>query len=231
MDAGADANARDSGDDPILYTAIDGGNSEIVRILVDAGADVNARDGEDNPLLYTAVSRNYSEIVQVLVDAGADANARDSGDDPVLYTAIDGSNSKIVRILVDAGADVNAREKCGTSLVGLAFEKSESEIVQILIDAGAEIDFRGDVPVAPSLSAKTAVAELLFFWDTYIIINWYAVGEATHYQVYRGDGHRCIANVSAPQTTVRSSDHLASYRVKACNKSVCSPFSNTITGR
>ena len=318
VDAGADVNARDKDDDPLLYTAVRVREPEIVRILVDAGADVNARDKDDDPLLYTAVRVREPEIVRILVDAGADVNARDKDDDPLLYTAVRVREPEIVRILVDAGADVNAKDGWGTSLVKLAFEENESEIVRILVDAGAEVDFppgnpkikviyrsdssltvwvigsggvethyamqrrnatesgewmnmevpytdgrfedqrlnedstyyyavqacnavgcsrlshetggvtessgRVDPPAAPLLSAETSTRSVLFISITDINLSWNAVGRATYYEAYRGD--ELAAQVSAPRTTWWSSDHLASYRVKACNKAGCSPFSN-----
>ncbi len=144
VDAGADVNARDKDDDPLLYTAVREDEPEIVQILLDAGADVNARNSSDDPLLYTAVYWGYSEIVRILVDAGADVNARNSSDDPLLYTAVYWGYSEIVRILVDAGADVNARNNSGDPLLYTAVREDEPEIVRILVDAGADVNARNN---------------------------------------------------------------------------------------
>ena len=82
VEAGADVNARDADDNPLLHMAIEWeysnryhrvtGNVEIVTILVEAGADVNARDAvHGKTLLQDAISMELSDIAQILVDNGA----------------------------------------------------------------------------------------------------------------------------------------------------------------
>ena len=142
VDAGADVNARDKDDDPLLYTAVREDEPEIVQILLDAGADVNARNSSDDPLLYTAVREDEPEIVRILVDAGADVNASNSSGDPLLYTAVREDEPEIVRILVEAGADVDASNSSGDPLLYTAVREDELEIVRILVEAGADVDTR-----------------------------------------------------------------------------------------
>lgn len=72
VDAGADVNAKDGGyGNPILFSAIEDANLEIVGILVNAGADVNAKDVGGESLLSWAKRWENPEIIQILVDAGA----------------------------------------------------------------------------------------------------------------------------------------------------------------
>ena len=84
VDAGADANARDSDGNPPLLEAIWRNHAGIVRILVAGGADVDARDSDGNPLLLEAIWRDHSGIVRILVDAGADVDSEDSVGNPLL---------------------------------------------------------------------------------------------------------------------------------------------------
>ena len=286
MDAGADVNAKDSDDDPLLYTAVRGRKPGIVQILLDAGADVNAKDSDDNPLLYTAIDWGYSDIARLLVDAGADVNAKGRWGTSLVEIAFEENEPEIVRILVEAGAEVDfppsvpriaVIDRSDNSLTirvygsigietyyavrrrdatpagewvdhevrdtdgsfedrGLNANSTYYYALQACNAAGCselssetvgmtESSGQVDAPVAPLLRAETSVVSALFIWNTYIDLSWDAVDGATYYEIYRGDD--LVSSFSAPRTTWSSSDHLASYRVKACNKAGCSPFSNT----
>ena len=63
--------ARDADNDPLLYTAVWRGKSEVARILIEAGADVNARKANGESLLYVARWRDHAEIERILLEAGA----------------------------------------------------------------------------------------------------------------------------------------------------------------
>jgi len=54
-------------------SATNGGNSDIVRMLVEKGADVNARTKDGTTALMYAKS---AEVVQVLIKSGADIKRR-----------------------------------------------------------------------------------------------------------------------------------------------------------
>ena len=140
VDEGANVDAKDSNENPMLYWAITGGNPEIVRILVDAGANVDAKDSNENPMLYWAITGGNPEIVRILVDAGANVDAKDSNENPMLYWAITGGNPEIVRILVDAGANVDAKDSNENPMLYWAITGGNPEIVRILVDAGANVD-------------------------------------------------------------------------------------------
>ena len=103
VDAGADVNARDSDNDPLLHSAIWRNYTDMVRILVDApGVNLDARDADGDPLLRAAVWRGYTDMVRILVDAGADVNARDSDGETLLYEATWRGHDEIVQILLAA---------------------------------------------------------------------------------------------------------------------------------
>ena len=69
-------------------------------------------------------------------------------------------------------------------------------------------------------------------------VTWIAIEGATYYEVYQGSN--LDAEISAPRTTYRDGSpnravfgeySTTSYRVKACNKAGCSPFSEIVTIR
>ena len=72
MDAGADVNARDGRENPLLYAAVDEGEADIVRTLLNAGADVNAKNRSGTSPLKLAFDEEESEIFRILVNAGAE---------------------------------------------------------------------------------------------------------------------------------------------------------------
>ena len=87
-----------------LFTAIEKGDVETVRLLVEAGTDVNAAEGfGGNTPLHEAVEEGNTEIVQILVDAGADIEAEGfMGRTPLSLAAEEGA-TEIMRILLGLG--------------------------------------------------------------------------------------------------------------------------------
>ncbi|KAK2063233.1 ankyrin, partial [Colletotrichum caudatum] len=57
-----------------IQGASEGGNQEIVQLLLDAGANVNTIGGEYGTALQAASAKGNKEIVQLLLDAGANVN-------------------------------------------------------------------------------------------------------------------------------------------------------------
>ena len=120
-----------------LYTASDGGNERIVKLLVDKGADVNAQGGEYGNALQAASWRSNERIVKLLVDKGADVNAQGGEYGNALQAASCEGNEQIVKLLVDKGADVNAQGgKYGNALQAASRQGNE-RIVKLLIRNGA----------------------------------------------------------------------------------------------
>ena len=227
--AGAAANARDCGGDPLLHTAISQRELEIVRLLVEAGGDVNAQTSRGNPLLYRAVSWGEPEIVGILVDAGAGVNARNSWGDPLLHTAVEEGDTGVVRTLLGAGADVNARDRRGTSSTRLAFEEEEFEVLRILMAAGAEVDFpppalRIRVIDRSESSLTISVAESLGLETHYAMRrrNATAPGQWVDLEVRDTDGRFEDRGLTADSTY--------QYTLQACNAAGCSELSPAAGG-
>ncbi|MXY21528.1 MAG: hypothetical protein F4Y49_09380 [Dehalococcoidia bacterium] len=287
LEAGADVNARDSDENPVLYGAVIWGEIEIMQILVDAGADVNARDKWGDTLLHRAVWWGEPESVRFLLEAGAGVNAKNESGDSPAKLALEEEEHEILQILIDAGAEVDFppqsapwikvtdRSDSSLTITVLKSDGLETHYVlrrrnatesgewvdlevrdtdgsfedrglnadstyyyalqscnsfgcsELSSEAGGVTESSGqvDVPAAPLLSAETRTETVLFIWNTYIDLSWDAVDGATYYEIYRGDD--LVSSFSATRTAWTSSDHLASYGVRACNKAGCSPFSNT----
>ena len=145
LQAGCDANAKDSGGSTALMLAVKSGNTNVVKLLLSKGADVNAKGDYGTTALMCAVmqtSEKALEIIKILLQAGANINAKnDDGTTALMYTAKYNKNPKITEILLRAGASINAEDDEGrTALVLSVKYDNNPEVVKILLNYGAKIN-------------------------------------------------------------------------------------------
>ena len=129
--------------DPVLMTAVERGQVDLVRALLNAGADPNAVDRTSgDPVLMTAAKQGQVDMVQALLDAGADPDAVDGfSGDPVLMTAAKQGQLDMVQALLDAGADPDAVNPLSGDVVLVgAVEQKRLDLVRALLEAGANPD-------------------------------------------------------------------------------------------
>ncbi|KAK6964694.1 ANK-REP-region domain-containing protein, partial [Favolaschia claudopus] len=123
-----------------MHPAVQGEQTEIVKILLDAGADVNMVAGTYGTALQAAVHRESVPILKMLLDAGADLNTVAGTYGTVLQAATYRESEPIVKMLLDARADVNmVAGTYGTALQAAVHRESEP-IVETLLEAGADMN-------------------------------------------------------------------------------------------
>ena len=71
MNAGADPNAKDDENIPLLNQAVIRGKKEMVELLLDKKADVNTKDSERETALDEAEEQGNKEIIELLRQHGA----------------------------------------------------------------------------------------------------------------------------------------------------------------
>ena len=109
LDAGADVDARDSGDATMLYYAAvytaDPGDARDVDLLISRGADVNARMVRGiTPLMRAAIVGNLTGVKALLRCKKVDVNACDDTDKTALDHAEIWEMDGIIEALKKAGA-------------------------------------------------------------------------------------------------------------------------------
>ncbi len=141
VNAGADVNATDTLNTPILLTAVFRDRTDIVQTLVDSKVNIDVEDAFGTPVLSVAIYKGRTEIVQILIDAGADVNIEDAFGTPAILSAIHEGQTKIVSILIDAGVDINANLFMGMTALDFALlskHKERDNIIKILKENGAK---------------------------------------------------------------------------------------------
>ena len=73
--AGADVNAKDERGETAIFSAVIGGYTELVKMLINKGADVNVKNKAGFTSLHEGAYSGDSDIVALLIDSGADVNA------------------------------------------------------------------------------------------------------------------------------------------------------------
>ena len=135
LEKGLDPHKRIPLLDTVLKAAINGHNTEIVRILLNTGVEVDATGASlrinDAPLKPGRISRNpffwsgletyyylstaltlaaregSCEIIELLLKHGAAINLLDANGTTALFAAVEADKEEAVKLLVDKGADVD----------------------------------------------------------------------------------------------------------------------------
>jgi hypothetical protein len=135
--AGANVNAKNSGDETVLMMLDDDATSDLVWDLLNSGADVNQKDSGGNTALMQVASTRNLEALKTLLDAGAKINERNKLGKTALMIAASEGQVHIVRALVLAGADINAVDKEKSDALAQAIENDHEAVIRFLKSKGA----------------------------------------------------------------------------------------------
>ena len=134
-----------------LIAAVEGGHSEMIKVLIQAGVELNARDWHGTALIW-AIELGKIEVLGLLINAGAEINTQDSEGIIALSRAIQMKQAenagadpsykftKIIKMLLDAGTAPHAVSIDGTTALMEASNLKDYEIAQMLIAAGAKVN-------------------------------------------------------------------------------------------
>ena len=135
------------------HSAVDGGHSDVVQVLIDAGADIEVKKKgvfahEHSPLLW-ACAKGKIAIVKMLVKAGADVRRIHEGDTCLILAAVNG-HTKTVRYLVGLReVELNYRGYWWNTALHWAVRGKYLDVVRVLIDAGADVEVKNEDRLSP----------------------------------------------------------------------------------
>jgi len=119
IDAGANVNAQNGGNEKPLNIAVKIDNIEAVKLLLENKATVNHKNLKEETVLHAVAKPHYSlvvhnpEIARLLIEAGAKIDARDNEGCTALHRAAEYCHAPLIDVFFRQGADINARDNRG----------------------------------------------------------------------------------------------------------------------
>lgn len=127
---GKDVNETNALGETALFWAMQGGRSEITKMLIARGASAKSFSEK----LYSAIDNRQFELAKQLIQAGAEVNQTVYyGYTPFLIAAKQG-NVELLQMLIDKGADTNCKEAEGFTPLMLAAQAQQTKAVEFIIN-------------------------------------------------------------------------------------------------
>ena len=133
-----------------LVFAAQGGNSEVVQLLIEAGASPKCEATDGTSPLSLAVEHRSSRLVEILLKANAPLPK------DILVTSVWNSSNEVTLLLIEAGAKVNACNELGQSVLHRAAEMGRLDLVQALVRSKANLNQKanGTIPLLVAIENK-----------------------------------------------------------------------------
>lgn len=150
------------GDAPILFLAIETGQSEIALQLIEKGYTYTYEIAKVTPILH-ALFKHLPDVFQKLITLGGNLTyVNNSGLQAIHYASQKETPFEFLKMLLDAGVDVNSMTKNKETPLFLATVDSEIEKIKLLCSKGADPTLLPEgtesiLLVAKSAEVKTAL--------------------------------------------------------------------------
>jgi ankyrin repeat protein len=140
LKAKADVEEPDSEGHSPLMLALNGGNSDIAKLLIAKGAQAARKDGSGwTPLLYAFYGGAF-DVAPLLIEKGAEVNGTVGGGWTPIMFCLRYDKGGNLRLLVEKGAEINAAKDDGTTPLMLALEYQDAATAAYLVEKGAKVD-------------------------------------------------------------------------------------------
>ncbi|MFI3244772.1 MAG: ankyrin repeat domain-containing protein, partial [Akkermansia sp.] len=162
LEGGADPNEMTTLQEPMILFAVQGGNLEIIKLLIDYKVDVNTKLSTkygSTPLILATEAKNKDMII-LLLEAGANVDLKNNHLSSALTTAVLNNNIDLLELLLakKPNQDVlyKMRDMSDGSLLHVAcvtlnvFNRSDTSAVKLIIDEGYDTqrpDANGKTPL------------------------------------------------------------------------------------
>lgn len=118
----------------VLFCAVRGRNSELVRVLLENGCEINQPGRRGGTALHVASSFGDVTMVSVLLEKGPNVAAKDDAGQTALHLAAQNGQRKVVQLLLDIGADATISNDEGKTALELAACNGYPAVVRLLED-------------------------------------------------------------------------------------------------
>jgi uncharacterized protein len=161
----ADMASSKKGCIPILSTAAQTNDNDLVDLLLAHGADINSPSQRGETTLMRAVQGAMPAMIEHLLEKGADPNLQDDEGQTALMRAVNYQQPAGLKILIDHGAKMEIKDKKGRTALMWACYYIYDPNIQFLIDHGADINASDPQDETPLTYAgdrgDTAIVQLL----------------------------------------------------------------------
>jgi ankyrin repeat protein len=124
----------------LLEAAVQGGDLEILQMLLDRGVSCHVVNDKCRTVLHEAVFRGRQDISKLLLAKGADFTAKDGEGFTIFENAVQGFNNAIVLDLLNLGINPNGQPQSSFSPLGHAWVHHAPQMANLLIQHGAVRD-------------------------------------------------------------------------------------------
>lgn len=148
----------------LLETAIEMGNTDIVKLLLDAGVPINEYGRREDQPLTLAYRYGLNEIFDLLVERGAKATT------DLLLAAITKDDEKTVDVAISKGADINTsrdyRMHFEETPLHIAVRRGNPKIVKRILEAKPDLTIENmDDETAYDLAVKLGKKEIIELFE------------------------------------------------------------------
>ncbi|TAL28224.1 MAG: hypothetical protein EPN97_15020 [Alphaproteobacteria bacterium] len=138
-----------------LHTAINDGDSKVVREMLDLGVDPNYTDDYGRSFLYFAVYRGNRDAAELLLQKGAKVELKTRGDGTLLHLAARKGGIEIAGMLLERQPGLlSMKDSDGNTALHAAAEHGYAEMAAFLIEKGGDPNLKNFANRTPLFLAQ-----------------------------------------------------------------------------
>lgn len=198
LSQGADANARDDDDVPVLELACWSNELEIAEMLLDAGADVNGVNSYSDLAIVAAMDNENLPLMKLLIERGT--NVHHQSDDQMKHTLltraldpreVEKPSPAVLGVILRAGLDPNVPNGEDFRALQFAAEHPNVELTDVLLEAGAKVD-------AVDTLGRTALMVAAGRGHTDVMKRLIEAGANVDFQMADNEGNTVLLSILEP---------------------------------